>query len=717
MVDTIITLYESTDTEFESNGIGTLSDAIKCEITEERNGTFELEMEYPINGIRYKELQMRRIIVTKTNPYSNLQPFRIYSMTKPINGIVTIYAQHISYDMSGYPVAPFIAGNIQNAFLNMKSSSAIDCPFTFSTDKTTVATISNLKPTSMRSLLGGVEGSILDIYGGEYEFDNYNVKLWNNRGSNKGVSIRYGKNLTDLKQEESCSSVYTGVYPFWYTEQEGLVQLDEKVLSAPGTYNFTRIYSLDLSQEWEEKPTQEQLRNRANAYMKANNIGIPTVSLTVSFVQLSQSTEYADYTLLEDVRLCDTVNVEFPELNVSSTAKCITTTYDAITNKYVSIELGESRGNLASTIYNQNQSITSTTDNMQQAIDLATKLITGGLGGHVIMHSSTGGRRPDEMLVMDTDDIQTASNVWRWNKNGFGHSSTGYNGLYTTAMTMDGRTISNSGKIGNWNIDEKLYSEGDVYVNPDWNDQLIISNINSSSTDAKKPVTDKTKIYDFDNDGFIDIKDALYCRKLIEKSMTMDELIEKTGYSAKISHIKTIINPNDPTRTINMTGKAWNRDIDYYFGVNGLKTNNVNAGCVKGGIVMTENGVDLDKLSSNMLKTNYNEVSNVTESLLGDRISNPIATFKGIMAGCAILYAEATFSMGTYRKFIEIRKNDVRIARQECSYTSNGTTNVISVSTITGIAKYDKFTAVVYNGSSSSKTITNCVFRIFEIGK
>ena len=423
MVDTMITLHESTETSFTTNGLGTLSDAITCEVTEERNGEFELEMEYPVTGIRYKELQLRRIIMAKPNPYSDLQPFRIYAITKPINGIVTVNAEHISYDMSGYPVSAFAADTVQNAFINMKSASAVNCPFSFSTDKTTTANMTVLKPSSMRSLLGGVDGSILDVYGGDYEFDKFNVKLWNKRGADRGVSIRYGKNLTDLKQEENCSSVYTGVYPFWYSEQEGLMQLNEKIVKASGTYNFTRIYPLDLSQEWQEKPTQEQLRTRANYYMKVNNIGVPAVSLTVSFTQLSQSSEYAKYALLEDVHLCDTVSVEFPELNVSATAKCIKTIYDVISN-------------------------TITKTFMQQALDNATQLISGGLGGYVIMHSSNGGQYPDEILIMDTDDIATAKKVWRWNKDGLGYSSTGYNGPFALAMTQDGQIVADFVKTG-----------------------------------------------------------------------------------------------------------------------------------------------------------------------------------------------------------------------------------------------------------------------------
>lgn len=487
----MITLHESTETSFTTNGLGALSDAILCEVTEERNGEFELEMEYPVTGIRYKELQLRRIIMAKPNPYSDSQPFRIYAITKPINGIVTVNAAHISYDMSGYPVSVFVADTIQNAFINMMSASAVNCPFSFSTDKTTTANMKVVKPSSMRSLLGGVEGSILDTYGGEYEFDKYNVKLWNKRGADRGVSIRYGKNLTDLKQEENCSSVYTGVYPFWYSEQEGLVQLDEKILKAPGTYNFTRIYPLDLSQKWTDKPTREQLKSAATSYINANNIGIPAVSLTVSFIQLSQSMEYSEYALLEDVHLCDTVKVEFTELNVSATAKCIKTIYDVISNKYVSIELGETRSNLASTISSQKQAISDsiTKTFMQQAIENATQLISGGLGGYVIMHSSTGGKHPDEILIMDTDDIDTAKKVWRWNKGGLGYSSTGYNGPYALAMTQDGNIVAD------------FVNTGTMSANRINGGTLILGGKNNSNGTALIKDSDGNVLVRLDRDG------------------------------------------------------------------------------------------------------------------------------------------------------------------------------------------------------------------------
>lgn len=440
----MIVLFESVSTEFITNGLGALPDAISCVVTEERNGEYELEMEYPITGKRYSDLLLRRIIVAKSNPYSDAQPFRIYSISKPINGVVTINAEHISYDLSGIPVSPFSSDSVVSALVKMKEASTVPCPFAFWTDKTTKATIEVTKPSSIRSLLGGVKGSILDVYGGEYEFDKYTVKLHNSRGTNRGVTIRYGKNLTDLKQEENCSVVYTGVYPFWYSEQDGLMTLNEKIIEADGNYNFTRIYPLDLSQEWQEKPTENQLKERAKSYMVKNRIGVPKVSLDVSFVQLAQSEEYNDIAILENVYLCDTVNVEFPELGVSATAKCNKTVFNVLTNKYEKIELGDAKSNLVSTISEQSKDISNvpTKNFMEQAIENATQMITGGLGGYVVMHSSTGGKHPDEILIMDTDNINKATKVWRWNKGGLGYSGTGYMGPYATAITADGRIVA-----------------------------------------------------------------------------------------------------------------------------------------------------------------------------------------------------------------------------------------------------------------------------------
>lgn len=443
----MILLYPSTEQDFDTNGLGALSDCISCQVTEERNGAYELQMEYPIDGIHYNEIAQRGILFAKPTPYEDPQPFRVYRITKPLNGRVTVYAQHLSYDLSGVPVSAFTANSVTGAFSNFKTKAAVENPFTFWTDKTTQAAFSVDAPSSIRSLLGGSQGSILDVYGGEYEFDRWTVRLWNQRGQDSGVTIRYGKNLTDLQQDENISNVATGVYPYWKSAGEDaiLVELPEKIVNAPGTYNFTRVVPLDLSAQFDEQPTVGQLRARAQKYVEDNNIGIPTVSLTVSFHPLDQTEEYKDLALLERVNLCDTVTVEYPELGVSAKAKCVKTVYDVLKDRYISIELGDARTNIADTILSQEEEIKKapTVSFVQQTINNATSLITGNKGGYVVLRDTNNDGEPDEILIMNTPDVATATKVWRWNNAGLGYSSKGYNGPYATAITQDGAIVAN----------------------------------------------------------------------------------------------------------------------------------------------------------------------------------------------------------------------------------------------------------------------------------
>lgn len=441
---TTVRLFESTDTSFATNGLGLLSDATYCVVTEHRNGEYELEMEYPITGINYNLIEFRRLIVVKPNPYSEFQAFRIYAISKPMNGIVTINASHISYDLSGYSVSPFSANSITEAFSKLKSKSVTECPFEFWTDKSSTTAFSVTKPSSIRSVLGGTEGSILDTYQGEFEFDNFSVYLYNSRGMNRGASIRYGKNLTDLKQDENCDNVYTAIYPYWYSDQDGLIELPGKLVTVEGEYNYTRILPVDLTEFFEEPPTAEQLLEIANVYISEHNIGVPEVSLTVSFVQLSESEEYKTYSLLEDVRLCDTVSVEFPELKVSAAAQCTATKYNVLTGKYVSIDLGTAQNTLATTIVSQGNAIQDSSDKtktyLERAIITATNLITGHSGGYVVINPANN---PSEILILDKPVLEEATSVWRWNSGGLGYSSNGYNGPYDIAITMDGAINAN----------------------------------------------------------------------------------------------------------------------------------------------------------------------------------------------------------------------------------------------------------------------------------
>lgn len=435
-------LFPSTATEFTTQGLGALSDAISCIVTEERNGLYELEMQYPQSGIHFSEIQNRCIVYAIPSPYREAQPFRVYRITRPINGIATIYAQHISYDLAGIPVNPFAAGSAAEALSGMASHTAVESPFSFWTDKSTTANFSVLVPSASRSVLGGVEGSILDVYGGEYLFDKFLVRLYNQRGNDNGVVIRYGKNLTDVEQDANISSVATGVLPYWVGAEGEVVQ--GNIVNADGTFDFVRIMTIDFSSDFENQPTASELETRALQYIKSNKIGVPSVSISVSFVQLEQTEEYKDLALLEKCDLCDTVTVQFEALGINAKAEIVRIITDVLLERYESVEVGDIRANIAYTIADQQQKIEKapTTSAMQQAINNATNQITGNKGGYVILHSSTGSKEPDEILIMDTPDISTATKVWRWNKSGLGYSSSGYNGPYGLAMTQDGAIVA-----------------------------------------------------------------------------------------------------------------------------------------------------------------------------------------------------------------------------------------------------------------------------------
>lgn len=508
MVDSLIILYDHDEEAFTSNGLGALSDAASCTVTEERNGGYEVEMEYPLTGSHFRDIQKRRILYVKPNPYDDPQPFRIYSITKPINGIVTVHAAHLSYDTSGSIVKlfPADAGSASAAMSYLKNFSVPPTPFTFFTNVGKSGTMSVPKPSSIRSLLGGSDGSILDTFGGEYLFDKWNISLLESRGSNRGVTIRYGKNMTDLEQEENDTDFYTGVYPFWYSESEdgGLVTLsaNDGIVNAPGNYDFVKIMPLDLSSEdfskettdsegyttTIEKPTEAELLAAAQKYIANNKIGIPKVSLDVSFVTLAQAEEYKDFARLETVKLCDTVTVEFEKLGVKTTAKCIKTVYNVLTDKYDSIELGEPKSSLAETVSNQGTLIEEASDKsyMERAIQNATDLIMSGkLGGYVTVTKN-------EIYIADNKDLDKAVKVWRWNSGGLGYSSSGKDGPFGIAMTSDGKIVADY--ISTGNLDCSVLNVSNIH-----GDSILVDTIG-----ALNGINQETDSYQYIKTGLLD---------------------------------------------------------------------------------------------------------------------------------------------------------------------------------------------------------------------
>lgn len=438
-------LYGSQATVFENNGIGILGDCVSCMVTEEANGAYELTMQYPMDGIHFESIVDRCIIKAKPNQISDPQLFRVYAISKPMSGIVTISAQHISYDLSGVPVSPFTASNVVLALEGLRANAAVPHTFDFWTDKNTAANFTVGVPASIRSRLGGVAGSILDVYGGELEFDNFTVKLHNSRGQNRGVSVRYGKNLTDIQQDRNCAAVYTGVYPYWASaEGDVLVTLPEKIVNLEGNHGFTNIKMLDLSMTFMEQPTEEQVRTYTQNYINANNIGVPNVSLTVSFAQLEQYDEYKETAMLERVSLFDTVNVEFPALNVSATAKAVRMVYNVLLDRVESVTLGSVKANIADTVAEQKQEIEKkpSVTQMERAIQALTNTILGASGGSVRLLDTNGDGEPDTLYIADNPDPALAVKVWRFNYEGWAASKNGYNGTFVLGATLDNGLIA-----------------------------------------------------------------------------------------------------------------------------------------------------------------------------------------------------------------------------------------------------------------------------------
>ena len=443
-------LYASDETVFTSNGLGLLYDCIDASCIEERNGQYEISFTYPLNGLHFSEIEHSCFIKAVPSDGANPQLFRIYYSSKPINGKVQFKAEHVSYQQKHIPVEPYTATNAAEALTGITEHARENCPFEFWTDNTNAGDFSLEQPASARSIIGGMRGSILDVYGGEYMFDNYLVRLYRQRGQDNGVTLRYGKNITDIKQEKNIAETITGVMPYWYGQNENqesvYVSLPEKVIrsSTAANYPYQRTIVLDCSGEWQDPPTEAQLRGYAQNYISQTGIGIPKISIDVSFVALWQTEEYKDIANLERVRLCDTVTVEFEPLGISAKAKVVKTEYDILKERYKSIELGDARTNFAGQVKADIDASsaeivkkTVTPSFLQREINRATELIRGGLGGYVVFTLNADGQ-PQEITIMDTDDIQTAIQCIRINKNGIGFSTTGYDGPYTSAWTIDG---------------------------------------------------------------------------------------------------------------------------------------------------------------------------------------------------------------------------------------------------------------------------------------
>lgn len=559
-------LYDSTETAFTSNGLGRLSDCTSCTVTEERNGVYELEAVYPITGAHYADIEEGKIILAQPFDGGLTQPFVIYKITRPLSGLVTINAEHISYRLNNIVVLPFTAGSLAQVMLDLVQYSATTNPFRFTTDvNNAVIDYVNETPRECRAILGGQQGSILDVYGPyDYEFNRFDVILHTRRGADNGVTLRYGKNITDLTGTIDATGVYNGIVPY-YTDDDGAAHMLPEVV-VMSSVSGDKIKPVDFSAEFTQAdPTEAELRAAAQAYLTRNRGWLPNDNLTVSFVALWNTEEYKNIAPLERVHMGDTVHIVYNKLGIDTATRVIRTVYNVLLEKYDEITLGDTTFNLSTALNNAvdqatanaNEAVREASSHMADAIQHATELIQGGLGGHVYSKTNSDGE-PEEILVMDTDSIQTAVNVLRINQNGIGFSTTGYNGPYTTAWTIDGHFVADfidtgdlnasvikSGVLsdlnGNieWNLSTGEMTAGALTIDSPYFDLDDTGKITSTGTDLKKLTIDKAVISGYKADGTLsaslEIGDGLF--NIAHGALAIQGYVGVTGAINEISSI------------------------------------------------------------------------------------------------------------------------------------------------------------------------------------
>lgn len=531
-------LYAADRTSFDDNGLGILSDAISCKVTRELNGQYELEMRYPAEGIHYGEIALRSILRVAVDPGGALQPLRIYRITPAMGGVATIYARHVAYDLGGYVVAPFTAADAPSAVAGIKAHALPSgMPFELATDKTTMAPLAVTVPTSAWTLLGGQQGSLLDVYGGEYEFDGWTVRLLARCGADRGVTVRYGKNLTDLTQDSNCANCYTGAVPYWKDNETTVMA---PPVYAEGDFGYTKLMPLDLSSDFEEQPTEAELQTAGAAYIARNQIGVPTVSWEVKLALLAQASGYEDVAHLEQIFLGDTVGVHFAQLGVDAKARVNKIVWDCLLDRYDSVSLGSVKANIAATIAGQQQQIDAkpSTSMVEQISSRIMSALMGANGGSVRILDTNNDGEPDELYIADDPDPTEAKKVWRFNYEGWAASESGYNGPYTMGATIAGGiqawmitaahliagTIAS--EQGNFfiNLDGGTIdtsAEGSTYTNADYT-QADLTRLNQILTGVVTPTLQDYEKLDIDGSGRFGPTDTVRLNQILNGTLAVN---------------------------------------------------------------------------------------------------------------------------------------------------------------------------------------------------
>lgn len=386
MVGSLIRLMPAYATTFDGFGYGALTTVSECRVTEELNGSYTATLRCHMSDPLFDKLEVRNILVIKPNKYDPSQAFRIARLSKDIQGNVDIEAWHLSYDLAGYPMNELVEGDALTpaGIMNHMSEFCIykDLPFTFDTSNAPESGadewITYPQVTNIRNLLMG-ESGLQSQFGGEFMFNNFNVTYTKNRGANRGFTVRYGKNMVDFSQEMAINNMYTGLLPYYNTEEDSWSKSERiylanneydrstktysvnPVMFIDGTYTIVKrtqkgFYFSDATYPFKEKYgfvkilevdltdymlENETLYTAANRYIKEYGLGSPQVSLDVNFTLLSNSPEYYNLAQVEEIQIGDLISVYFEKMGVISQARCVRLEYDVLTDTYSSMHLGD----------------------------------------------------------------------------------------------------------------------------------------------------------------------------------------------------------------------------------------------------------------------------------------------------------------------------------------------------------------------------------------
>ncbi|HEK9126722.1 TPA: phage tail protein [Streptococcus equi subsp. equi] len=365
-------LYEAKETKFRTFGLGEIADAYEVRVTRERNGNYSLYIKYPLDGVFASVFKEELKIKSDAGRRTKWQTFEINRVLRNSKDHIEVFARHISMRTQDIALKPFVAGasiNAESALEVWRDNLVGDDKFDVKSDILTLGSFNWHidKVGNARAALGGVSGSILDVYGGEYEFDNRTITLHKQMGRKAPTVLEYGRNIVSVEEERLLDGNYTSVYPYVrYTPQpkaqeeasgqphvgeyeqpeEQLVTLPEFILDGQylDLYAQRRIQLVDLSSHFSDdkkEPTEEEIRKLAQAYLKNNRVGAPKVSIEVDYIDLSQTLDYQDFRVMEEVELCDIVPLYYPKFGITTESeKVVEIVYDVYTDSNHTIKLG-----------------------------------------------------------------------------------------------------------------------------------------------------------------------------------------------------------------------------------------------------------------------------------------------------------------------------------------------------------------------------------------